>query len=346
MKAAVLLMSALMVLASFSLVAAQSVTLDHADGVVDGVITPGENVTFYIRLTNGDVAQPGINNGFRVYSDEGVTWSPMVGTINPAYNWTSFFETGLLMCDWFSDGIGSDTIGFGGAAMFTPGLPAGFDDVGYWFSIGAIDEAYVGKEIVLDSSWFRPSGVWEWYIQPFGVAWGGPYTFVVGGDDPCAAGPTTYLSQDPIILKDLADRVLNVYVECEDNANVDLNSVVVQGKIPPYTVARIEGDLLVTDVFIFRFLAAWRPISSDVQSTYTVGYTVSGVPTTLTGDMNLKVYPGDLTFDGIEDGQDITYMVDYMFKRGPEPMLNEALDVNRDGEVGIRDLRDLIEIIY
>jgi hypothetical protein len=73
---------------------------------------------------------------------------------------------------------------------------------------------------------------------------------------------------------------------------------------------------------------------------------LDGTPVELTGEMNLQVYPGDLNFDGIEDGQDIVFMVDYMFHRGSEPMLAEALDVNRDGEVGMRDLVDLIKIVY
>ncbi len=171
-------------------------------------------------------------------------------------------------------------------------------------------------------------------------------TFVIAVAEGCPE-VITYLEQDPIILKDLADRVLRVYIECEDNANVNLSTVVVQGKIPPYTAARVEGDLLVTDVFIFRFLAAWRPISADVQSSYTVGYSMNdGTPVELSGEMNLNVYPGDLNFDGFEDVQDISFMVDYMFLKGAEPMLDEALDVNRDGYVDVRDLRTLVELVY
>ncbi|MEW6413302.1 MAG: putative Ig domain-containing protein [Candidatus Zixiibacteriota bacterium] len=171
-------------------------------------------------------------------------------------------------------------------------------------------------------------------------------SFVISVAEGCPV-VITYLEQDPIILKDLADRVLRVYVECEDNAHVDLNTVVVQGKIPPYTAARIEGDLLVTDVFIFRFLAAWRPIAADIQSQYTVAYNMlDGTFVELSGEMNLQVYPGDLNFDGIEDVNDITFLVDYMFRGGDEPMLPEALDVNRDGYNDIRDLRAIVEIVY
>ncbi|MEW6413294.1 MAG: hypothetical protein AB1483_12630 [Candidatus Zixiibacteriota bacterium] len=349
-KAAVLLISAVMVLASFSLVSAQSVVVDHVDGLnAGGGIDDGAVLTFYMRLTGDATPHYVISNGFRVYGD-GLEWGGMTGTLNPAYKWDlsfgfpCFFDLGMFI-NYFADGVGADTIGFGGAAgMYGTGLPAGFDDIGYWFTIGPVHGPQ-GAVLTVDSSFYRPAGRWVWDIVEANVAWGGPYTYMLG-EEPVCPEVITYLEQDPIILKDLADRVLRVYVECEDNAGVDLSSVVVQGKIPPYTAARIEGDLLVTDVFIFRFLSAWRPISADVQGTYSVGYSVNGEFKTLYGDMNLQVYAGDLNFDGIEDVNDITFLVDYMFKGGKAPMLEEALDVNRDGYNDIRDLRAIVEIVY
>ena len=58
------------------------------------------------------------------------------------------------------------------------------------------------------------------------------------------------------------------------------------------------------------------------------------------------IYPADLNFDGVEDVNDITFLVDYMFRGGNAPMLEEALDVNRDGSVDVLDLRDLVQMIY
>ncbi len=350
MKAAVLLISAVMVLASFSLVAAQSITIDHVDGLnASGGIDDGAVLTFHMRLTGDANAHFVISNGFEVAGD-GLNWGGMTAALNPAYKWDlsfgfpCFFDLGMFI-NYFADGVGADTIGFGGAAgMYGTGLPAGFDDVAYTFTIGPITGDQ-GSILTVDSAFYPPAGRWVWDIVQGNVAWDGPYSYMFG-EEPVCPEIITYLEQDPIILKELADRTLRVYVECEDNANVDLSTVVVQGKIPPYTAARIEGDLLVTDVFIFRFLSAWRPISADVQGTYSVGYTVGGVAKTLYGDVNIQVYPGDLNFDGVEDVQDITFMVDYMFLKGQEPMLEEALDVNRDGYNDIRDLRAIVEIVY
>ncbi|MEW6413297.1 MAG: hypothetical protein AB1483_12645 [Candidatus Zixiibacteriota bacterium] len=347
---AVLLISAFTVLVSFSMVAAQSITLDHVDGLASGnEFTSGSVLTFYMRLTGDATPHYVISNGFDICGD-GLNWTSVKGTLNPAYKWDlsfgfpCFFDLGMFV-NVFADGMGCDTIGFGGAAgMYGTGLPAGFDGIGYWITIGPISGEQ-GAVLTLDSAFYPPAGRWVWDFVGANVAWDGPHSFVLN-DGGGGCEPFTYLEQDPIILKDLADRVLRVYVECEDNANVDLGSVVVQGKIPPYTAARIEGDLLVTDVFIFRFLSAWRPISADVQGSYTVGYSVSGEFKTLEGDMNLQVYAGDLNFDGIEDVNDITFLVDYMFKGGKAPMLEEALDVNRDGYSDIRDLRAIVEIVY
>ncbi len=351
MKAAVLLISAVMVLASFSLVAAQSITVDHVDGLVSATeFEDGAVLTFHMRLTGDANAHFVISNGFEVAGD-GLNWGGMTAALNPAYKWDlsfgfpCFFDLGMFI-NYFADGVGADTIGFGGAAgMYGTGLPAGFDDIGYTFTIGPITGT-AGSILTVDSAFYPPAGRWVWDIAEGNVGWDGPFSYTLKDGGGGCEEVITYLEQDPIILKDMADRTLRVYVECEDNANVDLSTVVVQGKIPPYTAARIEGDLLVTDVFIFRFLSAWRPISADVQGTYSVGYTVGGVAKTLYGEMNLQVYPGDLNFDGFEDVQDINFMVDYMFNKGEVPMLEEALDVNRDGYVDIRDLREIVNIVY
>ncbi|MEW6413296.1 MAG: dockerin type I domain-containing protein [Candidatus Zixiibacteriota bacterium] len=326
------------------------ISVDHVDGLnACGQIDPGAVVKFHIRITSDEFVHMAINNGYKLCGNE-VNWTTLSGEMNPIYPWDldplvsfpPFFDYGMFIVV-FGDGQGCDTIGFAGVAgQLGTGLPAGFDDIAYTITAGPFSGT-PGAQVVLDSSFFPPAGTWLWDITP-NVGWGGPYTYRFGE----CPGPQlyTFLEQDPIILKDLADRVLRVYVAGEDVAGIDLSSVVVQGKIPPYTVARIEGDLLVTDVFMFRFLSTWRPISSDVQGAYSISYNVNGETKTLFGDMNLQIYPADLNFDGVEDVNDITFLVDYMFRGGNAPMLEEALDVNRDGYVDARDLRELVQFIY
>ncbi len=313
------LLCALLTVATINVSATPRIEVDHVEGLdASGGIYPGATLTFHMRITGDAYAYPVISNGFSIKGD-GISWTAVTGELNPAYNWDlsfgfpCFFDLGMYITA-FSTGSGTDTIGFGGAAdIFGTGLPAGFDDIAYTITIGPF-EGYDSGTIVLDSSCYYPStGCWVWGWTA--VEWGGPYEYGYcegcGGSD-----PETYLEQDPIILKDLADRVLRVYVANENVGDIDLNSVVVQGKIPPYTAARIEGDLLVTDVFMFRFLSAWRPISADVQGTYSISYDIGGVTKTLYGDVNIQVYPGDLNFDGVEDQQDILFMVDYIWNGG------------------------------
>ncbi|UCE25034.1 MAG: hypothetical protein JSU74_03010, partial [Candidatus Zixiibacteriota bacterium] len=58
------------------------------------------------------------------------------------------------------------------------------------------------------------------------------------------------------------NRLLNIIVHNEDNSQVILESMRVQGRIRPYTEARIEGDSIVTDCFLLQFLglSGFRPI--------------------------------------------------------------------------------------
>ncbi|MEW6413299.1 MAG: putative Ig domain-containing protein, partial [Candidatus Zixiibacteriota bacterium] len=199
MRVKFLTLALALILLSSGTILGQAVSLDHVDGLnASDEIIPGEVVTFYIRLTNGPLAQSVINNGYRVYSPDGATWSKMVGTLNPIYPWDMdpfiafppFFDLGMYV-NVFSDGLVSDTIGFGGAAgMYGTGLPANFNAVGYWITIGAIDIAHAGKTIVLDSSWFAPAGRWVWATVAENVAWDGPHTFKIEG------GPT---GEPPVI---------------------------------------------------------------------------------------------------------------------------------------------------
>ncbi|MEW6413298.1 MAG: dockerin type I domain-containing protein [Candidatus Zixiibacteriota bacterium] len=351
MTAKILTLAVALTLLSFGTILGQSIVVDHVDGLnAMGNIDDGAVLTFHMRITGDADPHMVISNGFEISSPDGLTWTSVSGELNPIYPWDMdpmilfppFFDLGMYV-NVFADGAIADTIGFGGAAgMYGTGLPAGFDDVAYYITVGPITGSN-GDFLVLDSSFYPPAGRWVWDIVEQNVAWGGPYQYEFGIGCPA---PMTYLSQDPIILKDLADKILTVYIECEDNALIDPNSILVNAKIPPKEY-RIEGELFAFDIGCTRFLSNWRPISSDFQGTYTVDYDLTtGEHKTITGDVNVIVYPGDLTFDGIEDQQDIVFLVEYMWNRGQKPYFEEALDVNRDGSVDVLDLRDLVQMIY
>ncbi len=126
-------------------------------------------------------------------------------------------------------------------------------------------------------------------------------------------------------------------------------SILVQGKIPPYTEAApyVDGDSIVTDCFIMRFLGAsgFRPIPPEgVQSIYTVEYDkVGGEHVVLTGDFVLSVYQGDVTLDGLVNAEDVVFMSQYLWHKGPMCEIEEFMDVDANGRVDIRDMSALIE---
>ncbi len=159
----------------------------------------------------------------------------------------------------------------------------------------------------------------------------------------------TYLEEDPVTLRNLSEKSLQVFVEWPDYdlENIVLESVLLQGKIPSYSEPEIEGDRLVSDALLLEFIQDYRPITDDVSSGYTIEFDlIDGKHVVLNGDIEILVYPGDLNFDGIENVEDITFLVDYLFLSGQACLLEEMMDLTHDGVVDEEDLRALVEIVY
>ncbi len=163
----------------------RTITLDHVDNSpAAGQVTAGTDVVFHLRLKNAaaDKAK-GITNGFKIYSPDGATWTTTVGDFTGTLSKADFDL--IMSIDPFSvTGDGADTIGFGGAAMTGPGLAPGFDDIAYTITIGPINT--VGKNVCVDSAYYRPTGSWKWaYGDPpggpgsFSPSWDGPHCFTV-----------------------------------------------------------------------------------------------------------------------------------------------------------------------
>lgn len=156
----------------------QAVLIDSVDGTWTGdgtaYIEPGEDVVFYIRMTNNtgdDIG--GMTNGFRVYGP--ASFDPV--TANLAYDMGVYFDLACGINVSGIDGAGADTVGFYGAAMFEAGIPDGFDSV-FMTIATRVDAAQEGSQLCLDSASFPPSGVWRW-APSFYPDWSGPVCYEI-----------------------------------------------------------------------------------------------------------------------------------------------------------------------
>ncbi len=386
-KATVLL--AVMVLFSFGLASAQDwptvyVDMSEVTGLTgEGKIpSGGGDLVIPVRFLNAITNLPGdtlggfrtaISNGFYFRSDDGVTIGSIAFQKNCDYKWDmecAFMQgcypwTGCY--SWFdmyfgitvlAKGLGG--LGVAGLANEGTGLPADFNDIAYSFALTGV-AGPDGAKLVLDTTYWEPGNFWLWTAVGDSVLWGGGnngYVFEFeGGEPPCPA-PYTEIYPNPFDIGGLdGERILEIYIFCEDVADVDLASVKVLGKIPCYTnagLAWIEGDVVVTDVFLMRFLGSggWRPLPpDDFIGTYTVVYTAGGVEKTLEGDFTMMISQGDVTCDGVTNMDDAIFMVDHLFNGGPTcnidgQRLDEMMDYDQSGRFDLLDVRALLEGLF
>jgi hypothetical protein len=161
--------------------------LDNAAGLYNvDTIGLGSSVTFNMRLTNDDAVNKvkGATNGFRVYSDDGATWT--ISDYGPAdvAPYGIIFDWVYTINEFSVNGSGADTLGFGGSVMMGAGIPPSYDDVVYYITVDvAADPSLDGKHICLDSSYYPPSGTWAWAygsaVGTFPPVWNGPYCYVL-----------------------------------------------------------------------------------------------------------------------------------------------------------------------
>ncbi|MDF1545921.1 MAG: hypothetical protein P1R58_12575, partial [bacterium] len=186
MKMKILSTAALLVLLSFSVGWAQSgeITLDHTDGLYDGTrINTDDSVRFYIRLNNTSSGSiTGYTNAFQIYSGDGAVWNPKdtllgvnLGTITTAMIGNQFVNS------FSADGIGADTVGFGGFRIFEPGILSGFNEVTWMIEIGTFDASNHGKTICIDSSFNPPASTWKWSTTAGDQfpTWDGPHCWTI-----------------------------------------------------------------------------------------------------------------------------------------------------------------------
>ena len=178
-----LALTALMVF-SFGLVHGQGgITLDHMDGLNPGdpsQVLTNVDVCWHFKLTNGTgVSLTGSTNGFAVWMVGGGPRTVAVLDTH-ALGWPIMYD---LIVSIYSDanGTGIDVVGFGGAKLMGPGIPAGFDQEVWHVCTQALSSAD-GDTLCIDSAYYPPGGEWIWALNVGGTmypSWDGPHCFQV-----------------------------------------------------------------------------------------------------------------------------------------------------------------------
>jgi len=176
--------------ASFGLAhAATEITLDNMTGLHSGdSVIMDESVRWEFRFTytpgDGSVIG-GSTNGFEVYTHLGGAYTDNFTAIvydTFPWGWPDLYDLtgGLVLSDFSVDGVGADTVGFGGAKLFDPGIVDGTDSLCWWIETTPSTDS---DTLCIDSAYYPPAGEWFWSTKgPLGnfvPDWGGPYCFHV-----------------------------------------------------------------------------------------------------------------------------------------------------------------------
>ncbi len=239
--------------------------LDHVEGLTPELTLTADGITpiiFHIGMNNTSGSNiKGWTNGFHVYTTTGAQWTiPASDTIG--------YYTGVILpsmaeqkfVNQFSvDGIGADTVGFGGFSLFAPGIPTDLNEIVWTINIGTIDPAYNGGEICLDTSFYPPAGGWSWSTPsgPVLPTWGGPQCFAIG-----EAASNTAPVFNPIGNKIGAENSNLTFVVSATDADLD-----------PLTYSITSTDLPTGYTFVDGTFD-WTPSFSD-EGAYTVTFQVS-----------------------------------------------------------------------
>ncbi len=167
------------------------ITLDTLSSPVGGdTVAVNQPVRWYFRLTYtpGDgSAITGSTNGFRVwtYANGVANYTDNFDSINYGFcaqPWPVWYAGGTYLSPFGVDGLGEDTIGFGGfMGAGGIGIPDGVNDTVWWVET---TPTQTGDTLCIDSSWYPPGNPWIWStngpLGSFQPGWDGPHCFVVG----------------------------------------------------------------------------------------------------------------------------------------------------------------------
>jgi hypothetical protein len=149
------------------------------------------NFRFRFTDTPGDTILNSFTNGFRVWTyANGVTnytdnFSAITYDTFP-WGWEDLYDLIFSIQAFSTDGVGADTVGFGGSLFFGPGVLNGTDSLCWYIETTPTTD---GDTLCIDSAFYPPGGEWLWVkedtivgeTKTFVPNWGGPYCFHVSG---------------------------------------------------------------------------------------------------------------------------------------------------------------------
>ncbi len=151
-----------------------------------GRIYANQPVSLYCTYYNAVGQQIlGVDNGYRVYSPDGLDWDTTLTARNPAYDWDSVFNVLNTISAKSLTGTGADSVRFlaFGDSYGGAGLADGFGDNVLRFTVGPIGSEGVGKTLCIDKAWVSGgTDNWMWSDssgQSHIPDWGGPACFEV-----------------------------------------------------------------------------------------------------------------------------------------------------------------------
>ncbi|MFH2048075.1 MAG: hypothetical protein ABIJ12_01415, partial [bacterium] len=207
MKRNVLFILTVLMVFSFGLVNAQDITVSTNSAVWESgtKVAPGNPVTWTISLATAPYGGiVGSTNGFRVFlsSTNDATGLLPAGTFT-AMTYATIGDFGNYGATYTAapfgvNGVGADTIGFGGLSF---GAPVEID--GPAWTITTQVDSLPATYLCLDSTFYPPGGAWLWSGNDgttLNPDWGGPYCYLIEAQENIPA--TIDCPTEPLVFGD------------------------------------------------------------------------------------------------------------------------------------------------
>ncbi|MFQ6008639.1 MAG: GEVED domain-containing protein, partial [Candidatus Zixiibacteriota bacterium] len=202
-------------------------------------------------------------------------------------------------------------------------------------------------------------------LDPCGsTSWGEveDYTIIVSGEVPiCAVDP----DPTPVLVKFAIDYVEGAVYFTSDAVGGDLNDVTLSHLQPqgssctvPFDSYEIVpegyGDLpgpVGKGTFDLREYVVCEEedglVWGSFDSFFDVYYELASTPGSFSCSVGMIGHtPGDLNLDGSVNVSDLTYLVNFLFRDGPAPLVMEVADVDASGSVNVSDVTYLVNYLF
>ena len=144
---------------------------------------------FRLRFTDmPDTSLAALTNGFHVWTHTSGVYTDNFSAITYdtfSWGWPDFYDLVFRIKIFSIDGVGADTVSFGGSRLSSDGVPNGTDSLCWWIETTPTTD---GDTLCIDSTFFPPGDEWMWVMRDINtggqvnwwtVGWGGPYCFHV-----------------------------------------------------------------------------------------------------------------------------------------------------------------------